>query len=418
MAFGESGEGSLYEEETGEIKQVEQDPQSEQVAEVMPFLIKDFKGVIHTHTYEGSPCAEDALIRVRQAAERAGFQYITFNEHPDYVIVESWPEKIRQEFANINQLNNEPGPRMFKGVEVNILKDGTIETPEDILDDSDCVVASLHYYFTHRPEECTAEATTELYCSIMEKYPQVSMIGHPLRDLPKEEWEKVDWDKICALAKEKNVAIELSVSHQQDEDLPENFYRALEEHQNLVEISPDFHSIQRYFLKKDNIDEVGSQFSVEEKALFSEYIKLKRRIGEATFNEGENLSNRGLGKPERTAEEKATRIEELRANRKRLQEILETGKIEEMYDIMLASEPDYVEVKNREGQIERRKVNRNPIPIENLMSVMRKVRRLQKKKSFRDPSKPLFDPARVINLWSADQFFKWTKERKGEQTEI
>ncbi|MCL5410953.1 MAG: hypothetical protein M1324_03840 [Patescibacteria group bacterium] len=358
--------------------------------------IKDFKGFIHFHSWAGSSCGKDQIADIREAInKKTGLKYIGFAEHVGWPKEEYWYEKIRTEFQDIDKINEEnTAPKVFKGVEVNVFPDGSIDAPDDILNQSDIVVASIHYKNTDRPDQMTAESTVNRWITAMDNNPSINMLGHPLRELPKEEWGKVDWDKLCRHAAAKNVAIEVGIGDSAPSDLPREFFEALSRNNNLVSLAPDFHRLTDYLSKAD--------LTPEQQSILEESANLKAKIAGATFNEGEAL--KGL-KPGETALPEKERIIELRKNRAKLQEIEESGELAEIFSALTASEPLYVDIKNDRDEVETRKIDKKQLSIPMLMKYARRIYQIQN----------FIDRNKIINLWDEEKFSGWIESRKNNE---
>lgn len=356
---------------------------------------KEILGINHLHSKEGSSCGKDTLRAIKETVKgRTGLQYLAFAEHVGWPGEEYWFPKIREEFRAIDELNNEePTPHIFKGIEANVLPDNTLDTPDDLMKDADIVVASIHYKNSHQPEEMTAKKTVESWCKVMDRYQDVNFLGHPLRDLPTEEWPKMDWDTLCQKAAEKNVAIELSISDAawKEKDLPLEFFAALKKYGNLISIAPDFHNIGDYL-------EPSKELSGEQEALLKEYRQLTGEIAGITFNRGEEVKGRGLGRPEYTSEQKEEKLKKLKELRRRLREIEDSKELAKIYGI-LSSNLKYKE--NEKGEVTGSE--RKPLPSHIFMKYVRRMNKLRKHQLPKE---------NIVNLWSEEKFSDWIQSRK------
>ena len=386
------------ESQTGQVEQElpesQEDPEKKE-----KWSLKDIKGFIHIHSWEGSSCAKDTLERIKTAVQnKTGLEYIGMSEHVGFPGEEYWFEKIKKEFIDIDKINEEGSrPKVFKGVEVNVSSDGAIDAPDDILDQAEIVVASIHYKNTDKPEEMTAQNTVDRWVKVMDSYSEVNVLGHPLRDLPMEEWPKMDWDTLCAKAKEKNIAIELSISDSAPAELPKSFFIALRKHDNLVVIAPDFHNLSSY-LEKDG-DLPG-----EQKKLLDEYYKLKGDIAGITFKNGEEVKGRGLNKPEYSDEEKKEKIERLQKLRLRLSEIEESEDLAKIYEILSSN------IKYSQDENENVTAEKKPLAYQMLRKYATRMHQLRR--PIDDTGLPAISKNNIVNLWDTERFANWIKSRK------
>ncbi len=154
-------------ENTGEIKAAQEHQ--------LPHLItaRDIKGVFHNHSTWSD--GTNSLLEMAQKAEQLGFKFISFNDHYGHVgITNPLNEKrLAGYLKEIEKVRKKVGIRVFSGVEIDILKDGTLPLSAAKLKQLDVVVASVHVALKMNE----AEMTTRV-CSVLEKYP-VNILGHP-----------------------------------------------------------------------------------------------------------------------------------------------------------------------------------------------------------------------------------------------
>ena len=342
--------------------------------------LKDFKGFIHFHSWEGSSCGREKIDDIVKAVKsKTGLDYIGFNEHVGWPGEEYWSDKILKEFANIDQIQKEnPELKIFKGIEVNVLKDGSIDGT-DLLPSSDLVVASHHYKNIEPQIESTAEATKDRWLKLMDDYPEVNVLGHPFRDLPEKEWPNVDWDAICTKAKEKNVIIEVGISDSAVDKLPTIFLEALAINGNLVAFDPDFHHLvnhdvnldRPHFQKKDNwLGHRVKDLTDEQRAILGRYHELKGKIAGKTFNEGDMLKGRKIDEPILSTQEEQELIKQLQDERKELAQIESSDNLKEIYDILILSEKEIL-TNGKEKE-------KFPLSVSTLMRFGRRMDRVRK----------------------------------------
>jgi DNA polymerase (family 10) len=107
--------------------------------------MKDLRGVFHSHTtYSDGKHSLEAMAR---HCKDLGYEYIGITDHSQQAIYAGGltPEAIQQQHAEIDQLNKVLAPfRIFKGIESDILTDGRLDYPDDVLESFDFVIASVH----------------------------------------------------------------------------------------------------------------------------------------------------------------------------------------------------------------------------------------------------------------------------------
>ncbi|WP_256199339.1 PHP domain-containing protein [Verrucomicrobium spinosum] len=135
--------------------------------------ITNLRGVFHNHT-----TASDGVNSLEEMAEEAqelGLQYLGIADHSKASFQANGldEKRLRAQIAEIRRLNaTYEGFRLFAGSEVDILKDGSLDFPDDLMAELDYVVASVHNVFT-LPE---AEMTKRIIRAI--ENPHVTMLGH------------------------------------------------------------------------------------------------------------------------------------------------------------------------------------------------------------------------------------------------
>lgn len=206
----------------------------------LPKLIeeKDIIGVLHAHsTYS------DGINTLREMAEytqKQGFAYLGITDHSKAAFYANGlqPERVLQQWAEIDVLNEELKPfRIFKGIESDILNDGSLDYPEEILKGFDFIIASVHSNL--RMDE--AKATQRLITAI--ENPYTTILGHPTgRLLLSREGYPIDHQKVIDACASNGVCIELNANpYRLDLDWTWISY-ALEKGISIA-INPDAHSL-------------------------------------------------------------------------------------------------------------------------------------------------------------------------------
>ena len=217
-------------EDKGEIEAAEQGK--------LPELIEpsDIKGIFHVHTTYSD--ASMTLHEVVKLAQGAGYQYIGISDHSKsaYYAGGLTEEKLRAQHDEIDGLNSKlKNFYIFKGIECEILSDGSLDYSDEILAEFDFVIASVHSRFNMSEEEMTERIIKAI------SNPYTTMLGHPTgRLLLSREGYKVDLHKVIDAAAEKGVVIELN-AHPYRFDLDWRYCKYAKEHGVKVSINPDAH---------------------------------------------------------------------------------------------------------------------------------------------------------------------------------
>lgn len=205
----------------------------------LPRLVElgDLRGDLHMHTRASD--GRDTIVAMAEAARARGFEYIAITEHSRAERIANGldPRRLERQIAEIDRLQGKvAGIRVLKGVEVDILEDGTLDLPDPLLARLDVVVASLH-----RRGRLSKAAQTERILRAMEN-PYVRILGHPTARLL-EQRDPLDFDmlKVLRKAKARGIAMELNAQPARL-DLDDVHCRMAKDEGVLVCIDSDAHS--------------------------------------------------------------------------------------------------------------------------------------------------------------------------------
>ncbi len=217
-------------ENTGEIKAA--------LVKELPKLIvnKNVKGLFHNHSNWSD--GTKTILEMAQKAEQMGIKFISFNDHfGDITIAHPLNEKrLVGYLKEIEKVRKKVGIKVFSGVEIDILKNGSLGLPVKKLKELDVVIASIHM-----ATKMSEEKMTKRVCSALENYP-INILGHPTHRLLNERPElKINLNKVFSVAKEQNVFLEINSSIKRMDLNGENVKSALG-HGCKVAISTDAHN--------------------------------------------------------------------------------------------------------------------------------------------------------------------------------
>ncbi len=203
----------------------------------------DIKGDLHIHSNwsDGGFSIQD----IAKAAEKIGYSYIAITDHSKSVkIAHGLDEKrLLKQIEEIDRINRALNGRfvVLKGIEVDILPDGSLDLSDDVLRELDWVVASVHTRFN--------EDATERIIAAMEN-PYVTCIGHPTgRMLFQREGYPVDWEKVFEAAAKTGTCLEIN-AHQDRLDLPDYLVKAAKEAGVKFAIGTDAHHVGQLWMMK------------------------------------------------------------------------------------------------------------------------------------------------------------------------
>jgi DNA polymerase (family 10) len=173
----------------------------------LPRLIEkaDLRGDVHMHTH-----ATDGNNSIREMAEAAlacGFEYIAITDHSKNLAMTNGLDDQRalEHVLRIREVDEQMAGRVrvFTGIEVDILADGTLDLSDEVLAQMDVVIASVHTRFDQSREETTARVLRAI------ENPFVRILGHPTgRLLLRREPFAIDMGAVLRRAAELGVAVE------------------------------------------------------------------------------------------------------------------------------------------------------------------------------------------------------------------
>ena len=166
----------------------------------------DIRGDLHVHS-KWSDGAHD-VAALAEAARQRGLSYLAITDHSQGLAVARGlsAERLLEQGREIKALNRQQGGfRLLHGTEMDILADGSLDFPDEVLQKLDIVIASIHSGFAHSRERLTARIVAAM------RNPWVSMIAHPTgRILGEREAYQVDMEEVLQVAKETGTALEIN----------------------------------------------------------------------------------------------------------------------------------------------------------------------------------------------------------------
>nr|MBA2585508.1 PHP domain-containing protein [Chthoniobacterales bacterium] len=201
---------------------------------------ENLRGTFHCHT--SASYGRDTLETMAAAAQALGLEYLGIADHSrSSVQARGLGEvRLRAQGAAIRKLNQEcDGFRIFAGLECDILRNGELDFPDEILASLDFVVASVHSAFG-LPE---AEMTRRIICAL--ENPYVTMLAHPTgRLLLQREPYAVDIPAVLEAAAATGTWIEINAAPKRL-DLDWRWWPLAKEKGVKCVINPDAHTAER-----------------------------------------------------------------------------------------------------------------------------------------------------------------------------
>ncbi len=182
---------------------------------------------------------KESVLEMARAGRQRGYRYLAITDHSQAVrVAHGMNEKeLAAHLKEIEKADGKcPGIRILKGVEVDILADGSLDLKDYILKECEVVVASIHYNFNLPEKEMTQRIVRAL------KNPHVNIFGHPTgRLLLQRQPYRFDFEEVTRVAAGENVAMEIN-AHPARLDLNDVLARRARELGARLVINTDAHS--------------------------------------------------------------------------------------------------------------------------------------------------------------------------------
>ncbi|MCM2329927.1 MAG: DNA polymerase/3'-5' exonuclease PolX [Pseudomonas sagittaria] len=208
-------------------------------AGTLPQLVElgDLRGDLHAHTRASD--GRNGLEEMALAAQAAGLEYLAITDHSRHLAITHGldADGLARQIDEIDALNERlSGITLLKGIEVDILEDGSLDLPDSILGRLDLVVGALHSAFTLTREQQTRRLLRAL------EHPHFSILAHPSgRLLGERPPINCDYSALIAAARERGCALELNAQPERL-DLNDLHCREARDQGVLIAISSDAHS--------------------------------------------------------------------------------------------------------------------------------------------------------------------------------
>jgi len=204
----------------------------------LPALVsqRDLRGDVHMHTVETD--GRNTIEEMAEAARARGYKYMAITDHSKNLAFANGLDDKRavEHIAHIREVDRKfEGIRIFAGVEVDILADGSLDLSDSVLEQMDLVIASVHSHFNQSP----AEMTDRLLKAV--ENPNTSLIGHPTgRLLLRRDAYQFDVDAVLKAAAGRKVAMELN-AYPDRLDLCDRHLRLAKQYGVKIVINTDSH---------------------------------------------------------------------------------------------------------------------------------------------------------------------------------
>lgn len=189
-------------EGTGEIERA--------LSGALPELVTlaGIRGDLHVHSTWSD--GRSSLVEIARAAKALDYEYVAICDHSKALRIANGltaDDLRRQKEEIVRAMEAVPGVRLLRGVEVDILADGSLDLDDAILEELDVVVASVHSGFRQEGEQLTMRLVRAI------EHPHVDIIGHPTgRILGERAAYDVDIDRVIEAAVRCGTALEINAS--------------------------------------------------------------------------------------------------------------------------------------------------------------------------------------------------------------
>jgi len=173
-------------------------------------LIQDNQllGILHNHsTYSDG---KNTLREMAEYCQELGYEYLGISDHSVSAFYANGldADRITTQQLEIDKLNKEMAPfKIFKGIESDILNDGSLDYPDDVLKSFDFIVSSIHSNLTMDKEKATQRLITAI------ENPYTTILGHMTgRLLLRRDGYPIDHKKVIDACAANNVVIEINAN--------------------------------------------------------------------------------------------------------------------------------------------------------------------------------------------------------------
>ncbi|MGE5253388.1 MAG: DNA polymerase/3'-5' exonuclease PolX [Planctomycetaceae bacterium] len=213
----------------------------------LPRLIEpsDIRGDLQMHTTASD--GKNSILEMAKKAKEMGYAYIAITDHSKAVRVAGGMDEkqLAKHLKEIEKADGQiSGVRILKGVEVDILPDGSLDLKDDILKECDVVLASVHSRFNMEEEEMTRRVIKAI------KNPNVKILAHPTgRLILEREPFKINLQAVVKAAMDQGVVMEIN-AYPDRLDLKDVDARRARDLGARLAINTDAHSVMQLELMK------------------------------------------------------------------------------------------------------------------------------------------------------------------------
>lgn len=266
-------------EDTGEIEAA--------LKRRLPKLVelRDIKGDLHVHSsYDLKPShdlGKNSMEEILDKARKSGYEYVTFSEHNPSITNHTENEILsimKKRNDKIEQLKKSTkSVRIINMLEVDIIANGKLAINNEVLQDLDGAIVSVHSSFNQSKDKMTSRVLNAL------KNPYARILAHPTgRLLEKREGYELNWDEIFDFCLKHDKALEINAWPDRL-DLPDVLVREAVKRGVKMVISTDAHSVEEMDLMVYGVSVARRGWAEKSDILntmeYNEFIKWIRKRG-------------------------------------------------------------------------------------------------------------------------------------------
>ncbi|MDT8368918.1 MAG: DNA polymerase/3'-5' exonuclease PolX [Longimicrobiales bacterium] len=222
-------------------------------ADALPELVilDEIRGDLHMHTTWSDGTA--SVLEMAEACRDRGYGYMAITDHSKALTMVGGltPERVRAQGEEIAEAQEEIGDavRILRGQEVDILRDGSLDQPDDLLEELDLVVIAVHSFM-----DMEREAMTERVLRAM-NHPQVDILAHPTgRLLNRRDAYPIEIEAVLEKAAERGIAIEIN-AHPRRLDVTDRVAARARELGVRIVIDSDAHAVRGLDVMRYGVDQ-------------------------------------------------------------------------------------------------------------------------------------------------------------------
>jgi DNA polymerase (family 10) len=213
--------------------------------------LEDIRGDLHMHSTWSDGTA--SILQMAQACRDRGYAYMAITDHSKAVTVANGltADRVRQQWEEVAEAQEAMGDgfRIFRGQEVDILKDGSLDQPDEILEELDLVIVSVHSFM-----DMDRKAMTQRVLDAI-RHPHVDVLAHPTgRLLNRREPYELDLEAVLETARECGVAVEVN-AHPRRLDLKDTYLRRAGDLGVTVVVNTDAHAVAGLDVMRFGVDQ-------------------------------------------------------------------------------------------------------------------------------------------------------------------